>query len=360
MRKNKRVYSLDVIRVTAIFAVIMIHASAEFVDGAALNSFEFCIANVTDSIARMGVPLFIMLSGALMLNEERMMPPSKAVRKAVRIYANLLIWSTIYAGVFYVLFPTYCPSFLNIERSWSAFIRAVARGHYHLWYLSMIIGLYLVTPVLRLFVKKQNRGLIKYLLLLMIAVKSALPFVNYCADRLCGGESLFSLHFRQFDFSFISSYMMYYISGWYLVNSEFTKRQQVALAVLGITGVICTILCTRLFSTDSYRAYGFFYSYDSLNIVAESLATFALMSHAFTNLGDRNAGWVKRLSELSFGVYLIHPLILFLVDKFSVAMAISNVHGERMLVNCLLTTLISFLLSLMGTRIPGIRRIMKA
>lgn len=357
--KNKRVYSLDVIRVTAILAVIIIHTAAEFVDGAALDSFEFCIANVLDSIARMGVPLFVMLSGALMLNEERTMPPSKAVRKAVRVYAILLIWSTIYAGIFYLLFPTYCPSFLNIERSWGAFIRAVARGHYHLWYLSMIIGLYLITPVLRLFVKKENRGFIKYLLLLMIAIKSVLPFVNYCADRLCGGESLLSLHFRQFDFSFMSSYLMYYILGWYLVNSEFTKGQQEALAVLGIAGVFCTILCTRLFSTTSYKAYGFFYSYDSLNVVAESLAVFALMSHAFTNLGDRNAGWIKRLSELSFGVYLIHPLILFLVDKFSVAMAISNVHGERMLVNCLLTTLISFLLSLMEMKIPGIRRIMK-
>lgn len=61
---------LDVLRVIAIAAVIMIHVSASFVNFYN-SSLDFALGNIFDSISRLAVPIFLMISGALMLNEEK-------------------------------------------------------------------------------------------------------------------------------------------------------------------------------------------------------------------------------------------------------------------------------------------------
>lgn len=70
MNKNSihRVYYLDILRVLACIAVIMIHASGDYV----LDNFgssNFMIGNVLDSLSRIGVPIFVMISGSLLLDE---------------------------------------------------------------------------------------------------------------------------------------------------------------------------------------------------------------------------------------------------------------------------------------------------
>lgn len=69
MVKNNRIVYMDVLRVIACFAVIMIHSSSSYVIEN-LGSLNFWIGNVSDSLARIGVPLFVMVSGALMLDEK--------------------------------------------------------------------------------------------------------------------------------------------------------------------------------------------------------------------------------------------------------------------------------------------------
>ena len=68
---KKRILSYDVIRIVAIFAVVMVHVVSIYLRRAPVDSVEFITANVWGSLARIGVPMFVMLSGALLLNEER-------------------------------------------------------------------------------------------------------------------------------------------------------------------------------------------------------------------------------------------------------------------------------------------------
>ena len=66
--KKVRIYYLDVLRVIACLAVVMIHSSAGFVVKN-IGSVNFWIGNLFDSLSRIGVPIFIMIPGALMLDE---------------------------------------------------------------------------------------------------------------------------------------------------------------------------------------------------------------------------------------------------------------------------------------------------
>ncbi len=63
-----RIFYIDMLRVVACIFVVMIHSSATYVVKD-IGSFNFWIGNFLDSISRSGVPIFIMISGALMLDE---------------------------------------------------------------------------------------------------------------------------------------------------------------------------------------------------------------------------------------------------------------------------------------------------
>ena len=69
--KSPRNPLLDMARIVAVLAVVMIHCSADFIANYPLHTSEFISGNLFDSISRMAVPLFLMISGALFLDQDR-------------------------------------------------------------------------------------------------------------------------------------------------------------------------------------------------------------------------------------------------------------------------------------------------
>ena len=67
---KKRIIYLDILRVIAIFAVVLMHASSEIQLQYELDvrSVPFFVANIFDTVTRFAVPLFLMISGRLMIN----------------------------------------------------------------------------------------------------------------------------------------------------------------------------------------------------------------------------------------------------------------------------------------------------
>ena len=100
----KRNYSLDIVRIIAVLAVVMIHSSASFVMNNPLNTNEFIFGNLFDSLSRIGVPLFLMSSGALFLDKNKEVTLKTILSKNIKNLAIIIItWSIIYSVVFEVL-----------------------------------------------------------------------------------------------------------------------------------------------------------------------------------------------------------------------------------------------------------------
>jgi len=91
--RKERNSALDITRIIAVLAVIMIHVSSKFVVSYDISSVEFLCGNIFDSISRIGVPLFVMISGALMLDEERNVNIKQNIKSVVCL---LLFWSIVY------------------------------------------------------------------------------------------------------------------------------------------------------------------------------------------------------------------------------------------------------------------------
>ena len=137
-----RLFWCDLARVTAAGLVVLIHVSAKWFENfGRINTFDWQVANALDSLARMGVPWFFMLSGYLLLGRKPVTFSSYLRRRFARILGPFLFFSALGALVAHAIGPA--------PASWNPLVDPT---YYHLWFFYPLILLYFfaffVTPVL--------------------------------------------------------------------------------------------------------------------------------------------------------------------------------------------------------------------
>lgn len=154
--QNNRNNSYDLLRIICALSVISIHVSSFWLSAntdASLfgnvydkNIFSTCIWNV---LARFAVPCFMMLSGALVLSDERN-------RDFSYFYKKQLCHIGIPTVIFILLYLMYGfaiegAAVLIKGREITRLLRPILsaiRGDSHLWYLYAMAGVYVLTPIL--------------------------------------------------------------------------------------------------------------------------------------------------------------------------------------------------------------------
>lgn len=128
--KKSRLLAYDVVRVTAILSVLLVHVSCYIVLYYANTSTkEFIFGNLLNGLSRAGVPLFLMLTGALLLNEDRPFSAKRFYRTSF-VWMGLLLcgWVTFY-GLFYsVAFPMLHHVPVEAAAAWKSFWK-IGRAH---------------------------------------------------------------------------------------------------------------------------------------------------------------------------------------------------------------------------------------
>ena len=143
--KPLRIYYFDILRIVSSFFVVLIHVSAKYYANSNINSNNWKIAYYYNGVSRFGVPVFLMISGALFLSRE--VSFSKILKKYIgRLLTKLIFWSFIYS--IYI-------TNLSIKNIQILIINFVL-GNYHFWFIMVIIELYLITPFLREIIKKED------------------------------------------------------------------------------------------------------------------------------------------------------------------------------------------------------------
>ena len=294
-KTQKRNFSCDVIRFMAIIAVVMLHCGADLVIKFHPPSQLFTVGNFFDSISRFGVPIFLMLSGFFMLDEDREIPIEKFVYKIKHLFFILIAWSTFYALVYH----------------FNKFFYFFFFGHFHLWYLYTIIGLYAITPILRLFVNIKNKSYIYYFLILTIIFNFAPPFIDFIFHH----TELLKKFMRMFQINMVTGLIGYYLLGW-ILNKDWAaiNKYKNFLYLLGIISVVGIFLGTELYTSHYSNTYKILYENSNLPVFLYSISLFVLIKNIVTKRENKIPNNVKtfisKLAQLSFGVYLIHPSFL--------------------------------------------------
>ena len=342
--KSTRILAYDMIRIAAIFAVVMIHSSSAYIS-APVHTLDFFLGNIMESLSRIGVPLFIMLSGALLLNENKEFNFQKMKQYCIRIFILLYIWSFLFAIFYEILIPLVGNHPISIKE----FLYSFIFGQYHQWYLFMIIGLYLITPILKLFIKQENRKYIEWFILLSIVFRFSVPIMNLLSNTLTNTTDIMANYVNQYSLQFADPNLTYFFLGWYFTNCSLSKKQKSTIYVLGFLALMTTILGNYLLPTAS----SVFYSGVSANTLFYAAALFLfLYSQEWKNVPTK---WVNLLSKMSFGIYLVHPIWLTILKQ----LPISEAAIIRIPFNWIGSMVLSLVTVYIMSNIPFIKKLVK-
>lgn len=310
---EERFIYLDVLRIIAAFAVITLHVSAtRFYASFPSTEWEFC--NIYDSLSRWGVPIFVMISGALFLDQNKTIIIKKLYSKNItRIFCALVFWSFIYQ-----LYKT------NADTTLWSFLSGVVKGPKHLWFLKMLLGLYVAIPILRAIVRDKKTEI--YFLIVAFITAYIIPlfpkFIGiYDAHLKTALEDII----KTIDLNIAMGFTGYFVLGHFLHTTELSSHIKRILYILGILSFLCVIILTSWFSHFlNWPNVSFYRNMFPLTIV-EASAIFVFASDKLNKIPDNYIYIVLKLSKLTFGIYLIHYLIKIIAnDLFGLNSSICN------------------------------------
>lgn len=301
---------LDHAKIAAIFAVLMVHVADSFLRQYTFGSEYWWIAHIYSSAIRWCVPVFVMVSGALLLDPTKKESVATFYRKRLsKIMIPTIFWSLFFVFIWVSLKAVMGGPELKLDSAFSALISG--QPYYHLWFLYMILGLYLFTPFFRMIVAQ-------------ISIKMLWLFTG-SAFVLAAINAVYSGYFTQPFTNWFLMYIPYFFAGHLIRISTYSPLKSLLWLVF-----LCSLSITCLSMYISSTAY--FYGYLSITIIPMSISIMFLLKTWQCPM--LKATTLRTLATLSFGVYLIHPIILEVIHyhghkaiQFHPALAIPALTG---------------------------------
>lgn len=295
-QSNKRVANYDIIRTIAIICVVLCHAVESVYPlhnfgGGCINDNLLMLTLFT--IGRLGVPLFLFLSGSLLLTKQ--FETGKDVklfykRNLFPLFLTNSIWCVIYNVFFFAQGQPFIFKDLILE---ILLFKQVPLAN--MWYMPMIIILYIALPFISKIVKTFS---IKSLLLLLGVVF----FVQFIYPGLLYGGQFLG-----------GAYGFYLILGYYAAKKEI-KIKRIWLLIISIICFILTIIWQYMSHINaSVEAYLVWYSNPLLLIAAYCLYLI------FCNIDFEDNKLLKIpefLSKISLGIFYLHIIFQIVLAPF--------------------------------------------
>ena len=153
MKNDKRILYLDIIKIVSALMVILIHLMSIKWYVLDISNPNIMVLNVLNALARVSVPMFVMISGAMLLGEHKHYTYTQIFKKYIfRILVVYVVWSMIYAII--SILPEFglYSGFELVKQ----FIYRTIQGPVHFWYLIMLVGLYLIIPFVNAIIKDRK------------------------------------------------------------------------------------------------------------------------------------------------------------------------------------------------------------
>jgi surface polysaccharide O-acyltransferase-like enzyme len=316
---------------------VLLHLAATIVmDARYVGTLSWQIHNLLDAATRWCVPVFVMLSGALLLNPpKRPDPIDFAHRRWQRIGPALIFWSTVYF-LWRGLFWKESLSLASVVQD-----MIMGRPFIHLYFLFLILGLYAVTPWLVLAIQRMTQAQLRQGIVVLFGFTVGANAVDFL------GTSAFTL---------FVPYLAYYLLGGYCTRYGWHSRHLGMIFVIAATAVTCLTAVLVQIGGLEWRWAFYLYEDFSPTVIAMALSVFLLVTHhAFSPTVAR---LLTALAPFSFGIYVAHPLVVELLRY-------AYYRHMPMLLEPLWYVPVTLPLALAGTlalvalltRIPGLRRV---
>jgi surface polysaccharide O-acyltransferase-like enzyme len=291
----------DLIRTLAIGLVVLLHASNEALEASSVSTADWWTAVVYKSLALSCVPLFVMLSGALMLQPAKLNEPIRVFlkKRLGRLGLAFAFWSAVYLvwGFYIRQVPVTLSNVgLGIERE------LFTGAYYQFWFIYLIVGLYLITPILRLVVANGDQRIIRYLIALWFAGVAIVPLI-----QLASGYALDSAVFV------IGGFVGYFVLGTYLQKIKLKPAILYGLLIVSFVGTVFGMWLMN-YPLSTLEQGNFFFGYLTINVIIGSAALFLILLKFHSDWPGTNHKTASRvaqaISKNTLPIFLFHVIIL--------------------------------------------------
>lgn len=323
--KKQRIFYYDFLRAFAIIAVLICHV--DFFFGPLNTPIEIIGQMTFHDIGRIGVPIFLMISGALLLNRDYELYDF-IKRRFTRIIYPFIFWIILILAQIYYMNGSYA-------KMWNTFIGNPSIT----WYFWTLIGIYLFIPIINAFIEKYGESGIKYFLAIWFITIILKTFNSYPL-------------FPDFTLDYFASYIGYPVLGYYLNTHEFSLNDK----RMCIIGFAILIISLATFVYLDYNKINLISEiYQNVPIVFMGVGMYLFIKYldnvtSFRHIKDNFIGKaIVSISMCSYGMYFSHVIIIKILGKY-------NPHSTLLFpVIFALIIFLSWLLPYIFSKIPYIK-----
>lgn len=317
----------DLIRVFAIYCVVILHT---------IYLYPNWISNYIFKISETCIPLFVMLSGALLLSKTE----SYKVffqKRCAKVLFPWIVWTLVYMTYYYltktphVINDFFSDNSISKNSQWIRFF--IVELFSGLWFLPLIFSLYLLTPMLRIFVNNAKRIDVLYILVIWFIVIILMPVV--------WPGSLFPKWEANLVFAPIQ-YSGYFILGYYLIKNKKSKIFNLPLwAIIPILIIFVLLPITGFLDPATF-----------IGAVMLFIYFVSLSSRKGDRLNVKLKNIIASVAKASLGIYVIHAFLIFIFERYLIS--ILNLSGNGFLFTFIIFSL-SAVIVIILQKIPIIR-----
>lgn len=305
---------MDVCKVVAVLFIVVMHVSAGPWGSLTPDSFSWHTLNVFNCLSRLGMPLFFMQVGAVYLNKKNDMSIKTLYKTHILlIITAFFIWSAVYMVSYYIFDA---PGGFG-DFTLGGFIEGFLAGApYSQWFIILAISLYMIIPILKMVVRDMT--VCKYFLLLWGIFSLALPLVyklpvfwTTIPASLSSGLIMVADTFGRISPAMVVGFPGYMVLGYYLHNTEFSKKTTFRLVLLGVAAIVFMVAMTVYISVRSGSPSELLFDSTTLNVFLMAVAVMVGMQYVIRNVwfGPKTYKILRFFSNVSFGIFLIHDFI---------------------------------------------------
>ncbi len=290
--KSKREKWIDILRFLSIISVVMLHVIGNTINTFGLTGTPNKVYTILIGIINACIPIFVMISGYLLLNPKKELSYKDILKKYVlKAVLALIVFGSVFIALEEIF--TYKAISINIIPK---IILGLINGEVwaHMWYLYMLITLYLLTPLIRRVVSTDKKEL-KYILIILFLLSILIPTLNEIP------KINMTLYIS------CSSYVFYYILGYYLGNYDQSKKVRYSLYIASIIS-IAFVIVANIFESSIVSP-----TYNALHLLPIGVGVFVLVKNIFKNRESSNL--LETIGNCSLGIYILHQFFINVVFK---------------------------------------------
>lgn len=324
---KSRDVSLDIIRILACCMVVLMHSPIPSADapGPFLTALSYLTAPC--------IGLFFMVSGALLLPVRQSYPEFLSSRMG-RILGPTLFWTAVY--VVLKLYQT--PESVDLIRTIIS-LPFVPQGNGILWFMYTLTGLYLLAPIISPWIEKASQRDMQIVLILW-AITLCYPIIGQWAITNEANTGILY---------YFGGYAGYFLLGCYLRRYPRTLSLTAAIAIGALgAALLLTIRFTQV-QVDFYRMFW----YLSIFVAALCVAVWLTATLCTARLRLASTPFITTVSNLTFGVYLSHILIMRGWVWHTTWIAAIPHYALQTFVVAVVTLILSLFLCALLSRLPG-------